>query len=94
MPWDTNTEDARLIEREDRQLRWLRHYSDAVLRRLCNPNLEAAEALEMIEEARCRILRRFPDQEGAFENLYRRRFVRVLARRGIILNLPNTIDYQ
>jgi|GEM_PF-3834015 len=81
------------FEREDRQLRWLRQYSDMVVQRLCKPDLDAGKALVIIEEARCRILHRFPGRERAFENLYRRRFVRVLARRGIILNLPQ-IEYH
>ncbi len=73
--------------REERWLLWLRGYSDRVVGRLRNESLSEAEALEILQTARQKILTHFPGKEREYEMIYDRRFKRVLLACGHCPNL-------
>jgi hypothetical protein len=79
---------------ENQLMLWLRLYTDRVVWQLQTMPLNEEEALNLIEEARQEILRRFPDKADAYRLIYERRFKRVLQRRGLSLALSPTDETE
>ena len=73
---------------EELEMRWLRRYSDWVVKKLKTENFTETEAVEFLEQVKQEILKRFPNKEYQYDIIYGRRFCRILTKRGIYLNIP------
>lgn len=71
---------------EDAKMRWLKRYTDWVVKRLIEDDFDEASAAEFLTLVRAEVLKRFPDKAREYNLIYKRRFVRILLRKGIFLN--------
>ena len=83
----TSTKNS-AVRVEQKNLTWLRHYTDRIVRRLRTEDFNEIQAVALLEECRRQILTRFPGRERTYQLIYERRFVRLLGKRGIFLPLP------
>ena len=81
-------EQDREKQLEDAKMRWLKRYTDWVVKRLMEDDFDEVSGAEFLTLVRSEVLKRFPDKAREYNLIYRRRFVRILLRKGIFLNLP------
>lgn len=78
MPSSPEEDRARAVADEQRRARILRTVVDLVTNVLAQGSLTRAEAEEIVEAARRRILGLFPDREDTYEIVLAPRFTRLL----------------
>jgi len=72
---------------EDIKMKWLKIYSDKVVKHIMNNDFIEAEAILFLENVKKKILNKFPEKEKQYELIYGRRFKRIFSKKGIFVEL-------